>query len=108
MNNLIVGLKVKSYTSFATVAKVIREYKECSFSEIKSKICKNEFLLCYDCSDRLGVKNIISCYEKLVVCNTEVALFELDNRETTIERMRNRDKTYDEISDEIDAEDEES
>ena len=105
MNSFIVGLKIKSYSSFAIVAKILREYQECSFSEIKAKIDRNEYLLCYACSDRLGVKKVISCYEKLVASSVEVLLYELDNRETTIEKLRIRDNTYDSISNEIDNED---
>lgn len=107
MNNLIVGLKIKSYASFADVAKIVKEYHKYSFSDIKARIDGNDYLLCYDCADRFGVKKIISCYEKLVAKNIEVTLYELDNRITTIEQMKNRDKTYDEISDEIDAGDDE-
>lgn len=105
MYNLIVGLKIKSYRSFAVVAKIIKEYQEYSYSDIKSKINNNELVLCYDCADRFGVKKIISCYEKLVANDVEVILFELDNRETSIEQLKIRSKTYDEISDEIDSDD---
>ena len=50
-----------------------------------------------------GVKRIIKCYDKLTAIETEVSLYELDHRLTTIEHIRNRDRMYDEISDEIDS-----
>ncbi len=106
MFNLIVGLKIKSYSSFAVVVKIIKEYCNYPFSEIKARIDKNDYLLCFECADRFGVKKVISCYEKLTANNIEAVLYELDNRETTIERMKSRDKMYDGISDEIDTEDE--
>lgn len=104
MSQYIVGLKIKSFQSFASVAKIIRKYKEYSFSEIKALIEKHDYLLCFDCADRQGVKKIIACHDELIAVGAEVNLYELDNRETTIEQMRNRDQTYNEISDEIDSE----
>lgn len=103
MENLIIGLKIESYKSFADCAKIIRRFQDYSFAEIKSKIQNHDYILCYACSDDIGVKNVISCYDQLTKVGTDVSLYELNNRPTTIDLIRNRDAMYDEISADIDA-----
>lgn len=103
MKQLIVGLKIETYKSFSECAKIIRQFHNYSFSELKKRIENHDYILCYDCTDAVGVKNIISCYDKLVELGTEVSLYELDHRPSTIELIRNRNHLYDEISDEIDS-----
>lgn len=105
MAKLIIGLKVESYKSFADCVKVIRQFENYSLAEIKTRIQNHDYVLCYECSDDVGVKKIIRCYEQLTKLNVVTSLYELDNRLTTIENVRNRDTMYNEISDEIDAED---
>ena len=40
----------------------------------------------------------------MTAIGTEVSLYELDHRPTTIEHVRNRDQMYDDISEEVDSE----
>lgn len=107
MSELINGLKIASYDSIATVVKILRKYGDWSISEIKSRVENHEYILCFNCADRFGLKTILDCYEDLTAAGISVALYDLNHRETTIEIMRNRNNTYDEISAEIDAEDDE-
>ena len=104
MMHLIIGLKIESYKSFAECAKIIRQFHNYSFSELKKRVDGHDYILCYACTDDIGVKNVIKCYERLTAIGTEVSLYELDHRPTTIEHIRNRDRMYDEISSEIDSE----
>lgn len=104
MDNLIIGLKIESYKSLADCVKVIRQFQNDSLSDIKAKIQNHDYILCYACSDDIGVKNVIRCYDQLIKTGATVTLYELDHRPTTIENVRNRDAMYDEISTEVDAE----
>lgn len=104
MMKMIVGIKIDSYKSFADCAKIIRQFQDYSIAEIKKRVDNHDYVLCYSCSDDIGVKNIIHCYEELTAVGAKVSLFELDHRPTTIELIRNRDRMYDEISEEIDSE----
>ena len=101
---LIIGLKIDSYTSFAECAKIVHEFQKYSLSELKQRVNGHDYVLCYACTDDVGVKNIIKCYDKLTTVGAKVSLYELDHRPTTIEYVRNRDRMYDDISEEIDFE----
>ncbi len=103
MMPLIIGLKIDSYKSFAECAKIVRQFHNYSLSEIKQRVNNHDYVLCYPCTDDEGIKKIIKCYDKLTAIETKVSLYELDHRLTTIEHIRNRDRMYDEISDEIDS-----
>lgn len=104
MMQLIIGLKINSYKSFAECAKVVRQFQNYSISELKKRVDSHDYVLCYACTDDAGVKKIIKCYDKLISIGTDVSLYELDHRPTTIELVRNRDRMYDDISEEIDSE----
>lgn len=105
MMQLIIGLKIESYKSFAECAKVVRQFENYGFSELKQRIEKHDYVLCYDAADDVGVKNIIKCYDMLTAIGATVSLYELDHRPTTIDLVRNRSRMYGGISAEIDAED---
>ena len=104
MTQLIIGLKIDAYTSFAECAKIVREFQNYSLAEIKQRMSNHDYVLCYACTDDVGVKKVIKCYDKLTAAGVEVSLYELDHRPTTIEHVRNRDRMYDDISEEIDSE----
>lgn len=104
MKKYIVGLKVDACKSFAASAKIIRQFENYSFAEIKRRMDQHDYVLCYDAVNAIGVKNVIRCYDKLTKSGAAVSLYELDHRPATIELVRNRDAMYDEISAEIDAE----
>lgn len=100
--NLILGIKVVQYNSIVDCVKIIKKYCAKANSAIIDNIKNNEYVLCYDCADRIGLKAIISCYNDF--CNASITseLYELDNRKTCIENLLSRDSLYDEISEEID------
>ena len=103
---LIVGLKIDKYKSLAECVKIVRKYHNYTIAELKKRIESHDYILCYSCTDDEGIKNIINCFDELTAIGTEVSLYELDHRPTTIELIRSRDRMYDEISQEIDMEDE--
>lgn len=104
MTKLIIGLKIDECKSLAVCAKIVRQCQEYSISEIKRRIDSHDYVLCYSCTDDVGVKTVIKCYDNLVAEGVRVSLYELDHRATTIEKVRNRDRMYDGISAEIDSE----
>lgn len=103
MTEPIIGLKLETYDSFAECVKIIRQYQNNSIADIKKRVDTHDYILCYPCVDAQGVKNVISCYEKLTSIGATVSLYELDHRLTTIELVRNRDRMYDEISADVEA-----
>lgn len=105
MMQLIIGLKIESYKSFAECAKVVRQFQNYSISELKKRIDAHDYILCHACTDDVGVKNVIKCYYKLTAIGVTVSLYELGHRPTTFERVCNRDRMYDEMSAEVDIED---
>ena len=104
MMQLIIGLKIDSYKSFAECAKIVRQFQNYSLSEIKRRVNDHDYVLCYACTDDVGVKKVIKCYDKLTAIGTELSLYELDHRPTTIKHVRNKDQMYDDISEEVDSE----
>lgn len=102
MTNFIVGLKIEEYTSIAECAKIVRSFNNASIAEFKKCISTHSYVLCYSCTDDLGLKNIIACYEELVKSGAKVSLYELDHRPTTIELLRNRASMYKDIAEDID------
>ena len=107
MYKSIVGLKIGSSASLAKSISIIRKYQPVSMGEIKDKILTHEYVLVYSRINDKGVKDVIHCYEELVNADIPAELYEGNNEPTTIDLLKNLDKTYDEISVEIDAEDEE-
>ena len=67
----------------------------------------NAYVLKYSYTDRFGIKAVIQCYEELSKIGVKALLFELDDMPTDIDSLRNLNETYDEISAEIDADNDE-
>ncbi|MBP5655357.1 MAG: hypothetical protein J6X33_07555 [Clostridiales bacterium] len=100
-----VGIKISSESPIAKCVSIIREIEpDLSISDIRTAIDNNEYVLSYDYTDEKGIKNIVKCYEELEKLGIKARLYELDNEECSIELIKNLDKMYDEISDDIDAE----
>ena len=103
----IVGLKIRPGDSLAKGISIVRKYKNAPIGEIKREIQENEYVLVYSRIDDRGLKQIIKCYKELTKAGLKAELFEGNDEPTTLELLMNLDNTYDEISDEIDAEDDE-
>ena len=85
---------------------IIKKHTFLPISEIKNCIYNGQYILSCPYTDRHGLKKIIKCYKDLEDASVPVSDYELDDRLTTIDFLRNLDATYDEISNEIDAEEE--
>ena len=103
----IVGLKIRPGDSLAKGISIVRKYKNAPIGEIKREIQENEYVLVYSRIDDRGLKQIIKCYKELTKEGLKAELFEGNDEPTTLELLKNLDNTYDEISDDIDAEDDE-
>ena len=57
-------------------------------------------------SDTIGLKKVIACYDELKNNGIKAEVYELDDEITLIDFLRNLDKTYDEISEEINVDSE--
>lgn len=101
-----IGLKLITQDATAKAIKIIRKYNNIGIGDIKQKIINGEYVLLYSYTDRFGLKKIIRCYEELKTVGVIAKLFELDDEPATIDDLKTLNATYDEISDEIDAEDE--
>lgn len=99
-----IGLKIRTISSSAKMIAIIRKYSNSSMGKIKKSIQEREYVLLCSYTDRFGLKKIISCYDELKENGIEAEVYELDDEVTSIEFLRNLNSTYDEISDEIDAE----
>lgn len=104
MNKDTIGLKITNSDLMAKSIAIIRKYDNCSVSIIKTRIQHGEYVLVSSYTDRFGLKKVIHCYEDLADAGISAEIFELDDEPTTIEFLRNLDRTYDEVSDEIDSE----
>lgn len=102
--NSTIGIKITSAESFAKVVKIIRKYKPLSISEIKKCIDSNSYILTYSFTDNEGLNNIIMCHKELSALGISSQLFEHD-RPCDLQFLNNLFNTYQEISDEIDSED---
>ena len=101
--DLINGLKIESYDSLANVIKILRKYGDWSISNIKQRIENHDYILCFKSGDEEGLEKIIKCYEDLTSENISVSLFDTNHRPVTIQIMKNRLNTYNEIAKETRA-----
>ena len=97
----IVGLKIKSFDNLTKCIKIVRKYNSLPMSELVSKIENQDYVLVYDYTDDVGVKNIIKCYYELTNENIIVEIFALNHIKTSIEQIMNLDNMYDEIEKEV-------
>jgi hypothetical protein len=102
MRNSIIGLKICDTVSLAKSISIIRKYNPIPMSEIKCQILTNKYVLVYPRIDDQGLKKVINCYKDLTNAGLKAELYEGNDEPTTIELLQNLDRTYDEISDEID------
>ncbi len=102
MNDQI-SIRIPSDAPIAKVVSIIRSIEPLPISEITSRIKNSEDLLSYRYTSTNGTKNILHCYSELTKIGISPSLFE-HGRPTSIEFLNNLNKTYQEISDEIDAE----
>lgn len=98
-----IGLKIATVSVSAKIIAIIRKYTNSSIGKIKSSVQERDYVLLYPYTDRFGLKKIIACYDELKENGIEAEVYELDNEITTVDFLRNLNGTYDEISDEIDA-----
>lgn len=98
-----ISIKIPNNASIAKAASIVRAIDPLSISEISRRIKNSEYLLSYKYTNDTGVKNIIQCYNEFTKIGITPSLFEHD-RPTTIVFLNNLMNTYQEISDEIDAE----
>lgn len=98
-----ISIKIPSDASIAKAVAIVRSIEPLSISEISRRIKNSEYLLSYRYTSDIGVNSIIRCYNEFVKIGITPSLFEHD-RPTTIVFLNNLRNTYQEISDEIDAE----
>ena len=100
----IVGIKVSKDSSIVKCVSVIRKFEpSTAISEISARIKNEEYVLSCDYVDDSGIKMIIKCYEELARLGIAPRVYE-DDCECSIQFIRNLDQTYDEISEEVEAE----
>ena len=96
-----IGLKIGTVSVSAKTIAIIRKYNNDSMETIKKSIRNRGYVLLFPYTNRFGLKKIIECYDELKNNGIEAEVYELDDEITSIEFLRNLDKTYDEISEEI-------
>ncbi len=99
-----IGLKLTTVSASAKIIAIIRKYSNSPMGKIKSSVQERDYVLLYPYTDRFGLKQIIACYDELKENGIEAEVYELDDEITTIGFLKNLNDTYDEISDEIDSE----
>lgn len=98
-----VAIKIPNNSPVAKVASIIRSIESLPISEISRRIKESDYLLSYNLGSTQGVNNIISCYDQFIKLGITPSLYEHD-RPASIDFLRNLSNTFQEISDEIDAE----
>lgn len=101
-----IGIKISSTESLAKVVSIVRRYEPLSISEIKKRVDSNAYLLTYSYTDDKGLDNLIKCHNELSAVGISTQLFEHD-RPCELQFFKNLSNTYQEISDEIDADSDE-
>lgn len=98
-----IGLKIGTVSASAKTIAIIRKYNNDSMGTIKKNIQNRGYVLLFPYTNRFGLKKVIECYDELKSNGIEAEVYELDDEITSIDFLRDLDKTYDEISEEIDA-----
>lgn len=101
-----IGIKISSTESFAKVVSIVRKYEPLSISEIKKRVDSNAYILTYSYTDDKGLNTLLKCHNDLSAVGIPTQLFEHD-RPCELQFFKNLSNTYQEISDEIDAEEDE-
>ena len=104
--NSTIGIKISSTESLAKVVSIVRKYEPLSISEIKKRVENNSYILTYSYTDDKGLNSLLNCYKELSAASISAQLFEHD-RPCELQFFQNLSITYQKISDEIDAEDDE-
>ena len=107
MHSDTIGLKVLPKDASAKCLFILRKYNDSAIMNLKKIILNSEYVLKYSYTDSFGLKAIIQCYEELSKIGVTTLLFELDDKPTDIEGLKTLNDTYDEISAEIDEENDE-
>lgn len=97
-----IGIKISSNVSLAKVVSIIKKYETLSISEIKKRIDNNSYLLTCSYTDDKGLNALLKCHKELSAAGISTQLFEHD-RPCELQFLKNLSNTYQEISDEIDA-----
>lgn len=97
-----IGIKVSSTESIAKIVSIVRKYEPLSISEIKKRVDSNSYILTYSYTDDKGLNSILKCHKELSNLGITTQLFEHD-RPCELQFLKNLSNTYQEISDEIDA-----
>ena len=103
MSGDTIGLKIATVSASAKTIAIIKKYSNDSIGIIKKNIQKRGYVLLFPYTNRSGLKKVIECYNELKNNGIEAEVYELDDEITSIEFLRNLNKTYDAISDGIDA-----
>ena len=101
-----IGLKIHAASATAKMIAIIRKYSDSPMGSISRRIREGDYVLLCSYTDRSGLKKIISCYDELKENGLKAEVYELDDEMTSIAFLRNLSGTYDDISDEIEAESE--
>ena len=102
MENTI-GLKVIPACISATCIQVFRKHSPLSLHEIRERILNEDYVLLYSILDEEGVGTILDCYHQLEERGICSKIFE-DGVPTDVSLIHNLKKMYQEISDEVDSE----
>ena len=83
------ALKVKNYTSIATVISIIRKYSSISMAETKSAVDTGKFVLEVDYLSISGIRKLRKCYDELLKAGIECDIYDEDEEIISREILSN-------------------
>ena len=104
MENTI-GIKVIPACVSAACIQIFRKHSVLTLREIRERILNEDYVLLYSILDEDGIGTLLHCYHQLEEQGIHSQIFE-DGEPADVSLIHNLKKMYEEISDEVDSEDE--
>lgn len=96
----IIGIKLSERTFTASIAKIVRKYRDISISEVKRIVLSNDYLISCDYIDAAGIAKILNLRRDLENNGVSSVIYEHDSV-SSVEFLLNLLVSYEETAKQI-------
>lgn len=96
----IIGIKLSERTFTASIAKIVRKYRDISISEVKRIVLSNDYLISCDYIDAAGIIKILNLQRDLENNGVSSVIYEHDSV-SSVEFLLNLLVSYEETAKQI-------
>lgn len=96
----IIGIKLSECTFTASIAKIVKKYRDISISEVKRIVLSNDYLMSCDYIDAVGIKKILDLRHDLEIGGISSVIYEHDSV-SSVEYLLNLLASYEETAKQV-------